>query len=830
MPKVNDQVCSLSAPIATKYSKVYQFFVTLLLPLMMLSVTFIGSSDSWLSKAFWPALYLLGSLILSVIKFRINVERTVLLIIHYLHAIMLFQQVTSSFLLDSLIVFLCYSVILRNRFTMMPIIWLYTFIITDVIILAVGLLWIIPERDITLPLKTVARLVLETIIFLLTLLITDIYADHMKQETINELMVHNKDLEEKSKKNESRFVCMCQEIRNPLQSLLSSAELLDGCEDEAQRSKYTRIIKNGCHAVLATINNILDVSKIEENKMELNVVPSSLSETVGSVIEMLEGQADSKGIELSYLESNPFPSSLKFDSHRLQQVVFNMASTSIAHTSQGKVVISSSWIPLDEDSADITTLVQDELSRSDWKNVLCPLSEVDDAKAEFKKRLKIGLGNLMLPSHREEASCCITARKKQIKKSRKLTIDSLIRLGKSERARGVAAIISPKASVSTAPDYSLINVSHGLIKIEVMSTGSGIPKPVLRKMLQQNNQFESDTLEGYSAFGLGLWFCRHIVKLMEGGVTIKSKVGLGTNAIIILPSEVCFDALNTMNKNIFADIKAMKGKTCLIVDYVQEDSFVLQELLQRNGLNTINQSQTKEAIKIYQANKNIDIVIVYLNEADTNGENFITEIRKYEAANSLPQVPLLILTDEEESTLLSRHKNAASVLSQHGNNYQSLQKPAKSKDILAAAEKLLAIERIQSGDSSEERNERNILFVDDDTVIQTIMFNLLKHNGDRVTSCLSIAEGKKEIERGGHEYDLIFIDNELPDGIGPDLVEFYEKTFLTNNGHKKKAAVVSIGDISVEMQKEIYKGYSIANFIKKPISKKTIIDIVKSIY
>lgn len=133
---------------------------------------------------------------------------------------------------------------------------------------------------------------------------------------------------------------MSHEMRTPLNGIVSMLELMEEGELSQQQSKYLQIAKRSSTTLLAIINDILDLSKIEAGRLELESVPFSLLEVVDETVEMLYHRAKSKGLNLSAHFDADVPEILIGDAVRLQQVLINLINNAVKFTLQGGVSVS----------------------------------------------------------------------------------------------------------------------------------------------------------------------------------------------------------------------------------------------------------------------------------------------------------------------------------------------------------------------------------------------------------------------------------------------------------------------------------------------------------
>lgn len=145
---------------------------------------------------------------------------------------------------------------------------------------------------------------------------------------------------------------MSHEIRTPLNSILGFAELLvrDVDEDERMRRDYADTIRTSARHLLELINNVLDLSKIEAGKMQVERTRFSPHQLIAEVVSLLRVRAAEKGIVLDYRWDSPIPETVVSDPHRLRQLLINLVGNAIKFTEQGSVMIVASTKQADEGS------------------------------------------------------------------------------------------------------------------------------------------------------------------------------------------------------------------------------------------------------------------------------------------------------------------------------------------------------------------------------------------------------------------------------------------------------------------------------------------------
>lgn len=131
---------------------------------------------------------------------------------------------------------------------------------------------------------------------------------------------------------------MSHEIRTPMTAILGYAKLLGAMTPEQQTVAVHAIQRNGEH-LLALINDLLDLSKLEAAALRLDPRPTRVDELVGDVIDVVRPQADAKGLRIEAHVDDRLEPTVLLDPVRVRQILINLAGNAVKFTEQGHVRI-----------------------------------------------------------------------------------------------------------------------------------------------------------------------------------------------------------------------------------------------------------------------------------------------------------------------------------------------------------------------------------------------------------------------------------------------------------------------------------------------------------
>ncbi|WP_298859247.1 response regulator [uncultured Gimesia sp.] len=192
---------------------------------------------------------------------------------------------------------------------------------------------------------------------------------------------------EASNESKSAFLAnMSHEIRTPMTAILGYTEIL---ELEANIHKMPELFmdsleiikRNGGH-LMELINDILDLSKIEANKIEIESIPCSPKKIVDEVMELVQVRAEAKGLKLEASYQFPLPVEIKSDPTRIRQILINLLGNAIKFTEVGTIRLETRLLESPGQEPQIQFTVIDQgigMTETQMANLFRPFTQADSS-------------------------------------------------------------------------------------------------------------------------------------------------------------------------------------------------------------------------------------------------------------------------------------------------------------------------------------------------------------------------------------------------------------------------------------------------------------------
>lgn len=486
----------------------------------------------------------------------------------------------------------------------------------------------------------------------------DLY-DHIER-SFHLLRENRKKIEDEAEAKIQFLSSMSHEIRTPLNGIIGFIKLLKELSATKEQEEFLSLIENSSNNLISIVNDILDLSKMNAGKMEIESISFNIFKTIELTVASFSQQADQKDIELGVLIDPSLSHYFLGDPTKLSQVLTNLLGNAVKFTdAYGKINLFVQIIHSSDDEAEIKFLVQDDgigLTDEQKNKIFEAYSQATTSTS--RKYGGTGLG--------------LTISKKMVElMGGRLEV-------KSQEDKGASFFFTLKLEKDKQnesekyPDFSGVSVGLALPVKSIKRQQDANLATYVRYLgasfsfYYYEELFESDIPVSLPDIMI---FDHHYARLpgeLEQCQSVKCKSVLLTKGsllsrinheehhfsdVVLMPIglEKTIRILNNVNEqkadtsNVVQDIQVFQGLRVLVADDNEINCKLIKIILEKLGILVTVVHDGKDAFERYTTNK-FDIILMDIQMPVMDGIETTKKILAYELEHSLKHTPIIALT------------------------------------------------------------------------------------------------------------------------------------------------------------------------------------------
>jgi PAS domain S-box-containing protein len=474
---------------------------------------------------------------------------------------------------------------------------------------------------------------------------------------------------------------MSHEIRTPMNAIIGMTELLQETPLTLEQHNYLRVLRNGGESLLALIDDILDLSKIEAGRISVESTEFDLEDLVEKTCEVMAIRAYDKGIELVCNIAEEVPPMVKGDPIRIRQVLTNLVGNAVKFTEKGEVVVEVTAGPLeggDGPWADVYFAVRDTgigIAADKLDAIFEKFTQADSSTTRLYGGTGLGLAisrslvelmgghigvssipgrgsifsfSLPLPVQQGNQKRVVLSNEAAVKGLRILVIDDnranrmivrdmLASRGAviDEATGGAEGLEKLSAAAGRREPYAILLLDHhmpGMDGFEVVRRLKADPELKETVIVMLTSDYRSVSQEQLTQMGVATYLAKP-VKRSDLLDAIGDAMGRATNA-----GGPAGD--RTRPK---AELQPVRPLRILLAEDTKDNRLLIQSYLKNTPHHLDMAENGLAAVEMFRQSR-YDLVFMDMQMPVMDGYRATGEIRAYEKSAGLPRTPVVALT------------------------------------------------------------------------------------------------------------------------------------------------------------------------------------------